>query len=492
MDLGSYTEEENYELQMLRHLFAKLTNFNFKSAGQKDLEHNHMHDLSLLEPKDIVAIIQDLESHQEELRVQNEELVASKLEIDRLYTKYQDIYDNSPIGYFIINISGQIVEVNQTAVLLLGYNKEEIRRFKYLTIFVAPEDRGLYLQFFSLLITAHTPRNVALRLKKRNGENIYCNIEGIADSGSYSNGLTEFRIAISDISQLKKAEDEVLRLNKFLEKRVQERTEELEQVNHELTQEIAERKAIEQELRLTAAELRRLNVSKDKLFSLISHDLRSPFTSLLSLLNILVNSFENIPEDKLKEYLNKIYTNAKSVFNLIENLLQWSRIQIEGFDILPTHFSIQSLVDKVIYIHKQQAELKKITVLNDTQSNPFIYADQNMVGAVLRNLLSNAIKFTNKDGVIRFNSEVQNNQLKISIEDSGIGIDPEVQNSLFRQDRFISTAGTNNEQGTGLGLILCKELIEKNNGKIDVLSKPGLGTTFWFTLPISPHSLNRK
>jgi two-component system sensor histidine kinase/response regulator len=246
---------------------------------------------------------------------------------------------------------------------------------------------------------------------------------------------------------------------------------------------ITERKNQMEKLEQYTEELTNLNASKDKFFSIIAHDLRSPFNGLLGFSTVLLEELQELSSEEIKEYAGYIHTSAKTVYNLVDNLLQWSRIQTGRIDYQPIKIDLYEEVFKTIELFNSNAITKKIKLINDIQSNVFVHADQNMLRSIMQNLISNGIKFTKIGGTIKISSKEKNNLVEIEIADSGIGIELKDIAKLFRIDSQFSSLGTANEEGTGLGLILTKELVEKNKGQIWVKSTVKKGTSFFFTLP---------
>jgi PAS domain S-box-containing protein len=240
---------------------------------------------------------------------------------------------------------------------------------------------------------------------------------------------------------------------------------------------------VNKQLKESEEGLKDSNASKDKFFSIIAHDLRSPFNSLLNFSEFLLEDINELSKEDIKSFAEKINESAKSVFGLLENLLQWSRIQSGKVPFQPTSFNISFKTNQIIKLLSNNAEQKGIKIINKITSNLIVFADEDMIFSVIQNLLSNAIKFTNKDGSITFHSAIKEKGVEISITDTGVGISKDTIEKLFQIDSQVTTTGTNDEKGSGLGLILCKEMIEKNNGSIWVSSKVGEGTTFTFTIP---------
>ncbi|MGA7721992.1 MAG: PAS domain S-box protein [Ignavibacteriaceae bacterium] len=231
-------------------------------------------------------------------------------------------------------------------------------------------------------------------------------------------------------------------------------------------------------------ELRELNTSKDKFFTIIAHDLRSPFNSLLGLTEYAASENNNLTAEEMKMFSMNISKSAKSIYNLLENLLQWSRIHTGRIDYSPDYFDLNELLNKIIIIYRNNLENKNISLKVDCAPETKVYADSNMVDTILRNLISNSIKFTNLGGEIKITTELAGSFIKLSVSDNGVGIREEILPGLFNIDQNTSSKGTQNETGSGLGLILCKEFVEMNKGKLAVVSKPGEGSTFSFTLPV--------
>lgn len=245
------------------------------------------------------------------------------------------------------------------------------------------------------------------------------------------------------------------------------------------------KKKNEEEILRISEELRIQNASKDKFFSIIAHDLKSPFTALLGYSEFLANDYDDLTDEEKREYSNSIHKVSRSMNNLLENLLEWSRIQTDRINIEPEVFDIFKTVHDVIELHSQNAEKKNIRLENRIEKNTLIFADQNAINTVLRNLVSNAIKFTECNGSVKVYSQLtESNCVKITVEDNGIGMKEEEVEKLFKIDNSHTTLGTSEEKGTGLGLILSKDLIEKNNGTLEVESSPSGGSKFSFSLPI--------
>ena len=238
--------------------------------------------------------------------------------------------------------------------------------------------------------------------------------------------------------------------------------------------------------KLTISEnnLKELNATKDKFFSIIAHDLKNPFQSLLGFSETLYNQIDELNNDEISEYTKLIYESSQNLFNLLGNLLQWSQSQLGSMKFSPKPINVYGSVDDVLSVFGTSAQKKNIKVVCSVAKDTTVFADKHVVSTVLRNLISNALKFTNQGGEIEISSVKSDKKIFISVKDNGKGISKENLEKLFKIDQGYSTKGTENESGTGLGLILCKDLISHSNGEIFVESTLGKGSNFKFTLPI--------
>ena len=238
-------------------------------------------------------------------------------------------------------------------------------------------------------------------------------------------------------------------------------------------------------LKITKESLQEEIATKNKFFSIISHDLRGSFGIILSFVQLIQENREFLSPEELNELLEDIGKTSKNTLTLLENLLEWARSQTGRINYNPEKLLIHDLSSEVIQSTQDIAINKEIQLHSNVQISTSIFADRNMVLLVIRNLVSNAIKFTPKKGEILIECIENKEDVKISVRDNGVGIKPEKIKSLFKIDAKVSTLGTDNEQGNGLGLVLCKEFVEHNGGQIGVESIEGEGTTVWFTLPKS-------
>ena len=236
------------------------------------------------------------------------------------------------------------------------------------------------------------------------------------------------------------------------------------------------------EIQEQAQQLRELNHLKDKLFSIISHDLRSPLGSLVTLLNLTQQGY--FTEEGFKEVIDELSKNVGYTSELLENLLKWAQSQMEGLKVNPSYFNLHQVAESKFALYSEQAHNKGITLSNMISEDIKAYADSAMIELVFRNLVANAIKFCDSGSTVMASASVLDDNILVSVTDTGTGISPENLEKLFGREIF-STRGTSNEKGTGLGLLLCKDFINLNSGTIWAKSVPGVGSEFFFTIPLS-------
>lgn len=256
------------------------------------------------------------------------------------------------------------------------------------------------------------------------------------------------------------------------------------QYNCAIIRDITERKLSEDKLKQSAIRLAELNATKDKFFSIIAHDLRGPLGTQREFTKILSEKDSHFSETERVQYLKMLEESSDLVYSLLENLLDWSRSQRGNITFQPISILFYDLVQRVVGLLNLFANKKKVIISNQIPKGQEIFADLLMIETVVRNLISNAIKFSysNHEVTIGISNESQTTSPVFFVKDQGVGMEKEQLNNLFRLDKKISTPGTGQESGTGLGLILCKEFLEKHNGSVWVQSEPNKGSTFFFQL----------
>ena len=298
------------------------------------------------------------------------------------------------------------------------------------------------------------------------------NIEGVTNAVNYAS-LYRYMSKPWGEDDLELTVKEALK--SFYQKReIHQKNEELQELNSSLEIKVQDR----------TAELRALNATKDKFFSIIAHDLKNPFNALLGFSTLLLDDYENFTDADRIDLIQTMSDASNNAYKLLQNLLEWSRSQTGSIQWEPDAISLHEIVTTTIDLLSNGASVKEISINAIILPNIIVWADANMATTVIRNLISNALKYTPKGGEIRVYSKKTEKEIEITIEDNGVGINETDKDKLFRIDVNHSTSGTNNEQGTGLGLILCKEFVEKNGGKIWVESTEGKGSKFKFTLPL--------
>lgn len=248
---------------------------------------------------------------------------------------------------------------------------------------------------------------------------------------------------------------------------------------------IAYNKLIEalKEKKKLEASLIKLNADKDRFITILTHDLRSPFNSILGFLDLLTENIREYDIDEIEKVIGIINNSAHNTFRLLEDLLLWVRAISVKIPYEPQKLNFEAICNEVIENLKLTANAKNITINHFSASKINVFADKNMLNTILRNLISNSIKFTNKNGRIDIYAKQNQLNITITVSDNGVGIKPDTLNKLFDISEKVTTSGTADEAGTGLGLLLCKEFVEKHGGKIWVTSEIGKGSSFQFTFP---------
>jgi len=358
--------------------------------------------------------------------------------------KFRILYDNSPDMYFSLSPeNAKILRCNETFFKILGYSKDEIIGQSIFTL-----DQGTNADDFKIAFTQFIETgkvtNKELILARKDGTKIIVSLN--SDAIRDANDKILYSISsLRDITEQKKAELIILEQNK---------------------------------------ELVKLNADKDRFMSILAHDLRSPFTSLLGFSDFLLENFHKYNAQRIEEQLTIINTISHQTFNLLEDLLLWSKSQAGKLPFEPEKIDFHEMCSQAIGGFSHQAKAKQIVVNNLVPHAIFLMADANMLKTILRNLISNAIKFTNENGQINIFAEINHSSALLTISDNGIGIEKENMDKLWDLSQQHTSDGTSGEKGTGFGLLLCKGFIEKHEGEIWVESEYGKGSDFKFTMPL--------
>jgi signal transduction histidine kinase len=260
-------------------------------------------------------------------------------------------------------------------------------------------------------------------------------------------------------------------------KRISRQNAELEKLNNELNEK--------------NESLEEMNETKDKLFSIISHDLKNQFSIIMSYSEMLSEDINELNQEEIQNFTGGIYESSESVLKSLENMLNWARSQLNKISVNPIPFSLNEVINEVSMIYSKFAESKRIELTVNTPEELYAYADKNMIDSVIKNLVSNACKFTEPEtGRVSIKAVRSYNFCRVTIEDNGVGMDQNTINNLFKLKQNATERGTKNEKGTGLGLILTKEFIEKNGGELTVKSELNEGSAFTFTVPLYPDPIS--
>lgn len=282
-----------------------------------------------------------------------------------------------------------------------------------------------------------------------------------------------------NIALHKAHEKQLIEINKELDTQI----EEYKQVNFSLDEANQAMKRSEEKLLKFSSELQSVNESKDKFISILAHDLKNPFNTILGFSGLMLKNFEKYDASKNKVFIEEIFNSAKNTYSLLENLLGWANLQNGKIKCEPECFKLSSITNNCIALLEPSAKYKGVEIKNNISDDIMLYADSKMIMAVIRNLLSNSIKFTSSGGTVSLMAENSKSELKISVSDTGTGMDKQTVDSLFKIDSVKSKEGTIGESGTGLGLMLCYEFISIHNGKIWAESELNKGSIFTFTIP---------
>ncbi|HEX2962731.1 MAG TPA: PAS domain S-box protein [Ignavibacteriales bacterium] len=372
-------------------------------------------------------------------------------------------FEQAAVGIAHVSLEGKWLKVNQKMCDIMGYTAEELSRLDFQTL-THPEDLAKDLEQVKMILEGNiSTYAMEKRYIRKDGSSIWVNltVSLVRDSGG---NPAYFISIIEDISERKEAEEKVLRYSEELRKSKEE----------------IEKNAVE--LAALNKNLEEVNAGKDRFFSIVAHDLRSPFSALLGFTEYLSHNIDELGKDEIKDFAFRVHTSLKRIFRLVDNLLQWSTLQSGRMKFSPVYFCLNLLIKEVLDIYQVNAARKKINLNFDFESDYDVFADKNMTDTVIRNLLSNALKFTHPDGRVTIRVHDDTDDVIVAVSDTGTGISQEDMAKLFRIEESVSKAGTDKEKGTGLGLILVKDFVERNGGRIWVESQPGHGSTFKFTL----------
>lgn len=353
--------------------------------------------------------------------------------------KYKSLFDNSPVAIFMFDYDTlDLIDCNRAFSKVYGYTKEEIKKMKVPDLSADPELTKENIANSSKLSSIKFP----LRYHKRKDGNVFP--AELVHTSMYINGRQIAFAIINDISEKIESEN-----------KQKSYTEELE----------------------------KLNVAKDKFFSVVAHDLINPFQGLLGYIEILNSEEEKLTEEERKLYISNLQTLSCNLYSLVKNLLHWSRLQSGTLKIEKTEINLHKTAEEVIKPLAINSLRKNIDIINQIPEELTVFADEMSVRLMLSNLITNAVKFTDNNGEITVYSKQKPEGVFLCVKDTGVGISLEQKQLLFNGGSLLSAPGTHNEQGTGLGLVLCKQLIELHNGSMKIDSLPHVGTTVELFIP---------
>lgn len=405
------------------------------------------------------------------------EIISQKEKIDYQLNKLRQIIDGTKVGTWEWDLDSGIAEINKYFANMIGYELDELVPFDVAKFqeLLHPDDfeqweYGLqrHLEGRSHIFEA------TIRLKHKDGSWVWVQDMGkVLERGPSGEPKKIIGIHL-DITPIKEYEEEV-RNTLF----------DMQETRRDLEESLFERNLLIEELTQTKDSLEKANSEKDKFFSIIAHDLRSPLSAFMGLTKLIVEDFDMLEPDDIKDMVNEMQKSSSSVFKLLENLLEWSRLQRGVMKFEPEDLDLGYVIDQNLSLQEEAAKIKNIELINEVKNKCIVFADPTMLNTIFRNLVSNAIKFTPRNGKVWVGALPNPNiekQVTIFVRDSGIGIPEHMIDKLFDITQKTSRPGTEGEASSGLGLLLCKEFVEKHNGKIWVESQEGKGTTFYFTL----------
>lgn len=412
----------------------------------------------LMQKEEILVQAEHLKDANERISAKNEELEKQKWEITNQALKLKKanveliklskVASETDNAIAIFDKDGNMEWVNDGFTRLYGYTYDEYVKEKNINLLEGSDNPNIQEAIKSCL---KNKQSIVYEYKTTNkqGKEIWAQttLTHVVDKDDNTINL----IAIdSDITKLKQAEYEIRKQKEEIEKH--------------------------------RDELAKSNATKNKFFRIIAHDLRNPISTLAGSTNLIFNDFEEYNKEQTKNFIGELNRLSQTTFNLLENLLDWSSSQMGEIKYEPKQIYLDTLTKENIELIKRKVDSKNISLINNINDQCEVFADENMVKTIIRNLLSNAVKFTPDNGEIIISCSTDGDFLKYSVKDSGIGINKEDLKKLFKIETHHTTPGLSNEKGSGLGLILCKEFVERNGGKIRISSKPNKGTTIEFTL----------
>lgn len=437
--------------------------------------------------EDLLEANRIIEERAEEIQKQKEWLAEQNEHIEKERSLLRTLIDNMPDHIYIKDTESRFITVNKKLLKTMHANSvdEIVGKSDFDT---APEKEAAqaYYEDDQSIIKSGNPiiNKEEIGFDEQGREKVISTTKvPFRDPDGKIIGIVGIGRDITKQKNIEKKLREQAESLKEVNTLLEERQEKIQQQSDELN-----RQAVE--LKDSNKQLEELNATKNKFFSIIAHDLKNPFQAIFGFSELLMRNFDDFEENQRIELLTMIKTSSESAYNLLENLLQWARTQTQRIKYNPTEINLSDIIKQNLVFATASAEKKNIKIGTKVNCSKPVWADFNMINLVIRNLVSNAIKFTPNDGKVTIHCKELRDGAEIAVVDTGIGISNDNIKKLFRIDEYFSTAGTAGESGTGLGLIICKEFIEKNMGELKIESELNKGTTFKFTLPYSNDTLN--
>ena len=390
--------------------------------------------------EDVQRLVHLLQVHQVELEHQNQELRITQQELEVSRNKYVNLFDFSPTPYLTLDFGGIIKEVNLSASKLFGIDRNKLIGRRFIS-YILQEDRDIFNSFIKTVFKSPTKHSCDLKVMNKNKQVFHVLVEGLELEDTLESDQ-RCQVSLIDLTEFKRLEASLKKSNE---------------------------------------ELKILNTTKDKFFSIIAQDLRSPL-AVLNYSDLLATKFETLSQEEIVQFSRSLNEILNNLYGLLENLLHWSLLQKDMLPNKPENLKLSDVINKIIKKLNQDAKEKNIIISNDIDKETLVYADADMLHSIVQNLIVNAIKFTPTGGRVTVSSADKDGFIEVSVLDNGIGIDHAASPKLFSFNELYTTNGTNGEKGTGLGLPLCKEFVERNDGKIWFESELGKGSKFIFTL----------
>jgi len=359
--------------------------------------------------------------------------------------KFRQLIKNSFDMIVLMSANGIQHYVSESCENILGYKPHELTEIPVIDVMIHPDDREKVYEGFKGILLHSKYGGTQYRHRHKNGGWVY--LEAFGTNQLDNPVIQSIVLNVRDISARKKAEES---------------------------------------LKKSEENLRRLNSAKDRFLSIIGHDLRNPLSSVIGFSELLIKQLEEKNYKDALEFAEIINRSSIQAVDLLKNLLLWAKTKSGRLDYSPEILDCNSLVSEVVHLLQETAKNKSITITNNTRAGLMVFSDRDVSHLILRNLISNGIKFTPEGGEIVIGTEINQNDVIISVADNGVGMEKDELENLFHLDHKHTSPGTDNETGTGLGLLLCKEFTDMYCGEIWAESIPGKGSTFYFTIPVTP------